>query len=161
LPSRQAGGGARRGERDDPFLASILGPEDDPQWWLESSSYPIHILQPERVRVLVTSKEIGERYGETPVFITFEHGKGRIYHMISHFYLQRTETRTERQSKPAQNYLVEKGIAAAAFEKYVRLGAKGLSSGEIESALSSSSLMKLVLLEKRRRMKQQEKKKKD
>ena len=148
-------------DREDPFLASILGPDDDPQWWLEASSYPIGILQPERVKVLVTSKEIGKRYGEAPVFITFEHGRGRIYHMISHFYLQRTETRTQRQNQPAYSYLVEKGIAASQFEKYTRLGTGRLSSGEVESALSSRAMMARVLWEKSQQSKRRDKKDKE
>ena len=40
-------------ENEDPFLKSILGPKDDPQWWLEGSSYPIRILDKEKVIVLV------------------------------------------------------------------------------------------------------------
>jgi hypothetical protein len=143
---------------DDPFLASILGPDDDPQWWLESSSYPIRILQPERVQVLLTSKEIAQRYGEAPVFLTFEHGQGRIYHMISHFYLQRTETRTKRQALSAYNYLAEKGIDTSQFEKYTRLGAGELRSGEVESALSSRGMMASVLWKKRQQMKRRDKK---
>lgn len=142
---------------DDPFLASILGPNDDPQWWLEGSSYPIRILQPDRVRVLLTSKQIAERYGEAPVFLTFEHGQGRVYHMISHFYLQRTETRTQRQTQPAYNYLVEKGIDASQFKKYADLGADKLRSGEVESALSSRSMLARVLWQKRRHVKRAEK----
>ncbi len=43
---------------DDPFLKSLLGPKDDPQWWLEGNSYPIQILDKEKVHVLVSSKEI-------------------------------------------------------------------------------------------------------
>jgi len=50
------------------------------------SSYPIRILDEKKVRVLVSSKQLGERYGEAPVFITFDHGEGKVYHMISHFY---------------------------------------------------------------------------
>jgi len=36
----------------DPFLKSLLGPNDDPQWWLEGSSYPIRILNEKKVHVL-------------------------------------------------------------------------------------------------------------
>ncbi|MDH3425003.1 MAG: hypothetical protein OEN00_18530, partial [Gemmatimonadota bacterium] len=75
-------------DQDDPLLATLIGPDDDPQWWLEGSSYPIRVLQPEKVKVIISSKEIERRYGESPVFVMFELGEGRIYHMISHFYLQ-------------------------------------------------------------------------
>ena len=67
-----------------------------PVWWLESSSYPIEILD-KKVRVLVRSDELKRRYKHDAVIISFEWGKGVVYHMISHFYLQRSETRTKKQ----------------------------------------------------------------
>lgn len=136
---------------DGPFLSRLLGPDDDPQWWLERASYPIQLLAPDRVRVLVTSQEIARRYGEAPVFISFDYGAGRVYHMISHFYLQRTEHRTRRQRRSSLFYLAEKGIDPAQHEKYRRMGADGLHVGEVESAYSSQSLLMLLFAEKHRR----------
>ena len=49
--------------REDPFLQSLISEEDDPQWWIEGSSYPIEILEKDKVEVLVQSKEVKERYG--------------------------------------------------------------------------------------------------
>ena len=51
----------------NPFLAGVIDGADDPQWWLEGSSYPIEILDTEGVEVLITSRELQERYGEAPV----------------------------------------------------------------------------------------------
>ena len=68
-----------------------------PVWWLEGSSYPIEILDKKKVKVLVRSEELKRRYKHDPVIISFEYGKGVVYHMISHFYLQRSETRTKKQ----------------------------------------------------------------
>lgn len=139
--------------RDDPFLSSILGPEDDPQWWLEGSSYPIRVLDPARVQVLVTSRELAEKYGEPAVFVTFPYGEGRVYHMISHFYLQRTETRTQRQRSSSYAFLREKGIGEAAFAKYAALGADESDLGSVEAALSSRSMLSRVLFEKKMQQK--------
>jgi hypothetical protein len=139
--------------REDPFLSSIIGPNDDPQWWLEGSSYPIRVLDPETVQVLVSSRELGEKYGEPAVFVTFPFGEGRIYHMISHFYLQRTETRSQRQSASSYEFLKEKGITEEAFSKYAALGADESNLGSVESALSSRSMLSRVLYEKRMQMK--------
>lgn len=136
-------------DREDPFLSSILGPDDDPQWWLEGSSYPIRVLKPDQVQILVTSKELGEKYGEPAVFVTFEFGLGRVYHMISHFYLQRTETRTRRQAGSSYEFLKEKGISETQFEKYAELGADDANLGSVESALSSRGMMSRVLYEKK------------
>jgi hypothetical protein len=139
--------------RDDPFLSSILGPDDDPQWWLEGSSYPIRILDKEKVQVLVTSKELEEKWGEAPVFVTFPYGEGRIYHMISHFYLQRTETRTGRHKGSSYDFLAEKGVSEAEYAKYADLGAGEADLASVESAYASRSMLSRVLLEKKRQMK--------
>lgn len=140
-------------EADDPFLKSLLGPEDDPQWWLEGSSYPIRILDQKKVRVLVTSRQIGEQYGEAPVFITFDHGEGKVYHMISHFYLQRSETRTRRQTASAADYLVEKEISVELRAKYQKMGIDEASLGEVESAFTSAAIMNKILYDKKSQMK--------
>lgn len=140
-------------DRDDAFLASLLGPDDDPQWWLEGSSYPIRILDTEKVKVILSSKELGEKYGEPAVFITFDVGQGRVYHMISHFYLQRTETRSRRHSSSSEEYLKEKGISKMAYGKYRAMGSGELNLGEVESAFTSHGVMSKVMYEKQKQMK--------
>ncbi len=147
-------------ETDDPFLTSVLDEEDDPQWWLESSSYPIRILDEENVKVLISSRDIEERYGEAPVFITFEYGQGRIYHMISHFYLQRTETRTARHAAPSGEYLKQKGISKDLMDKYQQMGTDDLDTGSVESAYTSQTMITSVLLSKRKHDRRRRKRKK-
>ena len=137
---------------DDPFLRTLIGPEDDPQWWLEGSSYPIRILNSDKVEVIISSKELGSLYGEPAVFITFPVGLGRVYHMISHFYLQRSETRTARHRKSAGSYLNEKAIKREEMRKYQRMGSDDLSLSDVESAYTSRSVLSQVLLEKKRQM---------
>lgn len=138
---------------EDPFLKSILGPNDDPQWWLEGSSYPIQIVDGAKVHVLVSSKEIKEKYGESPVFVTFDYGEGKIYHMISHFYLQRSETRTKRHKASAEAYLDEKGIPDAVREKYAKMNIADTSLGEVESAYTSAAMMNKIMYDKQQYMK--------
>ena len=138
--------------KEDPFLKSLIGEEDDPQWWIEGSSYPIEVLEKDRVEVLVRSKEVKERYGESPIFTSFDHGEGKVYHMISHFYLQRTETRTERHRRSGADYMSEKlRMSPARVAKYAKMGMDQSSLGEVESAYSSSALMGKVFYEKRRK----------
>ena len=98
---------------------------------------------------IISSKELGRRYGEPAVFITFEVGEGRIYHMISHFYLQRTETRTARHGSSSDEYLKEKKISAAMMAKYKGMGSTEASLSEVESAYLSSSALSRVMLEKK------------
>ena len=135
--------------KEDPFLKSLIGEGDDPQWWIEGSSYPIEILDKNNVEVLVRSKEVKEKYGESPVFTSFNYGKGKVYHMISHFYLQRTETRTERHRRTGADYMEEKlRMNSTRRAKYRRMGVDRSSLGEVEAAYSSSALMGKVMYEK-------------
>ena len=141
--------------KDDPFLQSLIGEGDDPQWWLEGSSYPIEVLDEDRVEVLVRSKEVKDKYGESPIFASFDHGEGKVYHMISHFYLQRTETRTERHRRSSSEYVTGKlRMSEARRDKYSMMGADESSLGEVESAYSSSALMSKVMYEKSVRLKE-------
>ena len=87
----------------------MLDGQDDPQWWLEASSYPISVVDAERVKVLITSRELGEKYGERPVAVWFRWGEGDVFHMISHYYLQRTEERTARHRGKAEALLRGEG----------------------------------------------------
>ena len=87
-----------------PFVLTYTGFIDQekdaaPVWWLEGSSYPIEILDKRRVKVLVRSDDLKKRYKHDPVIVRFDWGKGTVYHMISHFYLQRSETCTKKQCK--------------------------------------------------------------
>jgi len=133
-------------DREDPMLKTVLDANDDPQWWLEGSSYPIRVLDRQRVKVLIRSKEIEQRHGESPVLVTFDYGAGTVYHMISHFYLQRTETRTARHTAPSMTYVAQKGVDQAGMWKYRELGAEELTTGQLESALASNTIILGVLL---------------
>ena len=136
---------------EDPFLQSLIGPNDDPQWWLEGSSYPIEILNHKEVDILIKSKEIEKKYGESAVFVTFDYGRGKVYHMISHFYLQRAETRTARHAKSGAEYANEKlNMDQYREEKYKNMGIDDANLSDVEAAYSSSSIMNKILWDKRK-----------
>jgi len=122
---------------------------DDPQWWLEASSYPIRILDPSRVQVLITSRELGVRYGEEPVAVRFGWGEGEVFHMISHYYLQRTETRTIRHKAGAGAYFAEKGVAV---EPEMAACLQDLTVADVESARASSAFMSNIVIDKKARV---------
>jgi len=124
------------------MLKDLLDTKDDPQWWLEGSSYPIRIVDPSKVEILIRSKEMEQKYGEAPIAIRFGCGKGSVFHIVSHYYLQRTETRTQRQKGKAENYLAEKGIVAA------QAAAAGCAAGEVESAYTSSGFLGKILVKR-------------
>ncbi len=135
-------------DREDPVIKGFLDEETDPVWWLEGSSYPI-IVKDKKVKVLIRSKELKEKYGEEAVLIRFEHGKGIVYHMISHFYLQRTETRDKKQETSAGAYSGVKGGSAetvAAMEE-----AEDVSYGEVQSASTSAEfILRAVISQKKK-----------
>jgi len=135
-------------DRENIYLQGVLDGQDDPQWWLEGSSYPISVVDEERVQVLITSRELEEKYGEAPVAVWFRWGEGDVFHMISHYYLQRTELRTERHASAAAGYFSEKGVemTAALVEDM-----DGLSLADVESAKPSAAFMANVIIDKKRR----------
>ncbi|HEY5168506.1 MAG TPA: hypothetical protein VIK03_03805 [Thermoleophilia bacterium] len=135
-------------DRDNLYLQGVLDGQDDPQWWLEGSSYPITVVDEERVHVLITSRELEEKYGEAPVAVWFRWGEGDVFHMISHYYLQRTELRTQRHASSAASYFSEKGVVvSAAMER--DLG--DLSLADVESAKPSAAFMANIIIDKKSR----------
>ena len=135
---------------NDPFLQSLLGPNDDPQWWLEGSSYPIKVINNKKVETLVKSKELGDKYGESSVFVSFDYGKGKVYHMISHFYLQRAETRTARHKKGGEEYTKEKLMMDEyRTEKYKSMEIDKANLSDLEAAYSSSTIINKILWDKK------------
>jgi hypothetical protein len=134
---------------ENPFLKGVMDGADDPIWWLEGSSYPIVVQDPARVKVLISSRELQDRWGEAPVALTFRAGEGEVFHMISHYYLQRAETRTRRHRMPAAAYAAEKGVA---WDAPTMSRAADLTLGEVEAASSSARLFANVVSDKKRRM---------
>ncbi|MFH2072078.1 MAG: hypothetical protein ABIJ75_04415, partial [Actinomycetota bacterium] len=106
------------------------------------------ILDHVRVRVLIRSRELGDRWGEDPVAVTFTHGKGEVFHMISHYYLQRTETRTRRHQQTAASYAADKGVELTPEDA---AAAADLNLSEVESASSSARMIANLIAEKKKR----------
>lgn len=134
---------------EDGFLDGLLDPNDDPLWWLEGSSYPIRLLQPDRVKVLVSSQEMATKYGEAPIVTTFEVGQGQVYHLTSHFYLQRTETRTKRHAAGATDYLAQK---KARLDAFVADDLARANVTEVQSAYTSARAMQNLCIAQSKRV---------
>ena len=130
-------------DHDNLYLQGVLDGQDDPQWWLEGSSYPITVVDEERVQVLITSRELAEKYGEAPVAVWFRWGVGDVFHMISHYYLQRTELRTQRHASSATSYFNEKGVVVSAA---MEADMGDLSLADVESAKPSAAFMANIII---------------
>lgn len=130
-------------DKEHSFLKDIFRDGSDPLWWLEGSSYPIKVLKPDEVRVLLTSSELQQKYGEAPVAITFRYGAGEVFHMISHYYLQRVETRSSRHAMNWKLYAKEMAAEKAVQASMPEFA--NLTTSEVEAAHKSMGMLRMVL----------------
>ena len=134
-------------KQDNHFLQHVKSSRDAPKWWLEGQSHPIRILDRQRVQVLMASEEMKRKYGESPIAVTFKYGDGQVLHIVSHYYLQRTETRTAWEKSRGTDFARELGVklipeAKAALEK--------TTAGEARDAYSASQLSANVIFAKQK-----------
>lgn len=147
-------------DKSNKFLEGLFQADADPIWWLESSSYPIMIINKEKVKVLIASKEMEKKYGEAPIVITFSYGDGgTILHMTSHYYLQRAELRTSRHKSSAAKYVMDE-MGFTEEEAQIE-DLKDISLGEAESAYSTTQFISNVIIEQQKNAKKRKKEKKD
>ncbi|CAF3655524.1 unnamed protein product [Rotaria socialis] len=125
----------------NPIVAGFLpaAKHVDPQWWLESSSYPIEIVDAQRVRVLIKSNELNQKYNAYAVLITFDCGKGNVIHMISHFYLQRSETRGERHKMSSEQFAMDMNVSDGIKAKAKQMS--HLNYAQAQSSATSSAFI--------------------
>ena len=77
----------------------------DPQWWLEGSSHPIEVLNSEKVIIEAASHDLLARYSAPTIAVSFDWGRGHVFHVISHFWCKRSRTPTERHKGPCTDFL--------------------------------------------------------
>ncbi|UJR09337.1 hypothetical protein I4U23_013580 [Adineta vaga] len=111
-----------------------------PQWWLETGSYPIEIINRDKVRTLIRSETLGRNYHSDAVLVTFDCGRGNVIHMISHFYLQRSETRDSRHQMSAQQYALDIKASPAATTLVAQQG-QNLNYAQIQSSSTSAQFI--------------------
>jgi len=148
-------------DKSNKFLEGLFDENADPIWWLESSSYPIQILDRTRVKLLIVSKEMQEKYGEAPIVITFDYGDGTVLHMTSHYYLQRAELRTKRHKMTAKEYVQSEMAFSDKEAEEIEKDLDGLSLGEAESAYSTTQFISNVIVEQQKKVKKRKEKKEE
>jgi hypothetical protein len=129
----------------DSAFADVVVLGCDPQWWLESSSYPIEILDPDRVRVEAASHELLQRFDAPPVAVRFDWEAGHVYHVISHFWLKKTRTADARHAGTAADFLQE-GMRLTptqieAVFKAAKVKRDAVNYASIQSAVTSTELI--------------------
>jgi len=80
--------------------------------------------------------------------VWFRWGEGEVFHMISHYYLQRTELRMLRHQAPAASYFAENDLAMSAE---MRAGTDDLCLADVASAKPSATFMANVMASKKER----------
>ncbi len=117
----------------------------DPQWWLEGGSYPIEILDPERVRIEAASHEMLQKFGAPVVAVQFHWGKGHVFHVISHFWLKRSRTPNARYQRPCTDFLREgmklsdEGVGAVV--KKSKIDPSTIDFASLQSAATATELV--------------------
>lgn len=117
----------------------------DPQWWLESSSYPIAVLNSERVTIEAASHDLLARHRAPVVAVSFDWGKGHVFHIISHFWCKRSRTPTQRHQGLCTDFLKagmklsDEGIDRVL--KVARIEADTLNFAQLQSAVTSTELI--------------------
>ena len=101
---------------------------------------------------LVSSSEMESKYGESPIVVAFEVGEGKIYHLTSHFYLQRTETRTKRHAQSATQYAAAKGFSAGMLCEEAEEALANANLTEMQSAYTSARSLTNMVIEQGRRV---------
>ncbi|CAF2868166.1 unnamed protein product [Rotaria sp. Silwood2] len=111
-----------------------------PQWWLETASHPIEIVNKEQVKVLIRSQALYDKYQSDAVIVTFDCGRGNVTHMISHFYLQRSETPNARHKMSAQQY-AQDIKASDNITKLISKDGQNLNYAQIQSSSTSAQFI--------------------
>jgi hypothetical protein len=132
---------------DDPTLKHVKT-MSHPRWWLESSSYPIRVLDRQRVKVLISSSEMKRKYGEAPIAVSFRHDDGKVLHMTSHFYLQQAKLLAKHEKQAGGAFARAAGLSEKEVAALKDKGIDGVRAGELSSAYSMQQVTANVLVAK-------------
>lgn len=135
------------------LLKHLTLSRENPKWWLESSSYPIKLVNPDKVDVLITSKEMKKKYGEAPIAVHFRYGDGQVLHMASHFYLQQGQARSVAEKKKAKDYIATDSALAPETKKALEGKVDfddDVVAGDLGSAYSAQQVTSNIVIERKK-----------
>lgn len=134
---------------DDALMSQLLLRKGgSPQWWLEGGSYPVRILDPERVEVLAQSEAMASRYGSSAVVVRFRHHDGEVIHVVSHFYRQ---LGTQGPKVAAASAAIE-GLSDSELSAWKgSAAAKASTIGDVESSYAFQKMTTNLVISKQRR----------
>jgi hypothetical protein len=77
-----------RGSDADRGLLSSLGGNAKEYWQVAGGGYPVKVLDPKRVSVLMESDEAAKKYGSGVIAVRFPYADGQVIHVTGHFFSQ-------------------------------------------------------------------------
>ncbi len=92
---------------DDPLLKNVFADHARTKIWLEIQSFGIQINNPYLVDTLVDSLELNQKYHLEPLCVAFDLGHGRIFHSMSHFYLQKQSLASVRTKQELKIFAID------------------------------------------------------
>lgn len=131
--------------------ADVVVPGCEPQWWLEASSYPIEVLDSDRVRVEAASHEMLVRYDAPAVAVSFDWGHGRVHHLLSHFWMKRSRDSASVKHQETCEVFLREGMdfseqEIAGLLRTAKLEASDVSFAQLQTAVTSTELVTQAVL---------------
>jgi hypothetical protein len=117
---------------------TVSGPVPErPVWWLEGSSYPFKVSRD--VEVMLTSKELKRLYGSSLVAVQWDYGQGKVKHIISHLYLQRTELRSPEDRMSFKQTSAKYGMDEMSMSRLsTTINLDAVPDGSVAASLSAA-----------------------
>lgn len=134
---------------DDMMSNMLLRDGQEPQWWLEGGSYPIEIVDKKKVKVLASSRQMGKKYGGSPVVVKFRWDDGEVIHVVSHFYRQIKTNGPAIAAKDAVDDL--DGLTPSQKAEFKKTAGSNASIGDVESSYAFQRMTANVVVGKQKR----------
>jgi hypothetical protein len=128
----------------------LLRKSSQPEWWLEGGSFPIKVLDKQRVEILAHSDEMKARYGAAPIVVRFKWEDGEVIHVVSHFYRQMATNGPQvAASTGVGNF---DGLTDQDKREFAKSeAAKGAKVGDVESSYAFQRMTSNIVTGKQKR----------
>ena len=126
-------------DKSTELLSFDQATDELPIWWLEGAYYPFRVS--EDVEIMLTSKELKNRYGSALVAASWNYGEGKVVHIISHLYLQRADLRSNKSSSTLESLKNYKGVTSDQLLTMNLENPSMVSKGQVDASTSSSAFL--------------------
>lgn len=92
------------GSDEDRGLLNSLGDNAKELWQVAGGGYPVKVLDPSRVKVLMESDEVAKKYGSGVIAARFRWEDGQVIHVTGHFFSQPGQTPQEVASSGGRGF---------------------------------------------------------